>query len=118
MREQEAQLGLISLTWVFCHNSVKIHLQVIEISSFSCSVLLFVEPLARRSCYNFCSVYVRASVRICPEHNLYTNAWISKQFGTAVALEEKCHLKNIFICRLKVKCHRGQIKVKMVIFMY
>ena len=51
------------------------------------------------SCYNFCSVYVRASVRpsvrICPDHNLYNNAWISKQFGTVVALEEeKCHLKH------------------------
>ena len=29
-----------------------------------------------------------------PDHNLY-NAWISKQFGTVVALEEeKCHLKH------------------------
>ena len=38
---------------------------------------------------------VRASVRICPDHNVYSNAWISKQFGTVVALEEeKCHLKH------------------------
>ena len=38
---------------------------------------------------------VRASVRICPDHNLYNNAWISKQFGIVVALEkEKCHLKH------------------------
>ena len=37
------------------------------------------------------------SVRICPDHNLYTYAWISKQFGTVVALEEeKCHLKKFF----------------------
>ena len=33
-------MGLISLTWVFCYNLVKIHLMVIEILSFSCSVLL------------------------------------------------------------------------------
>ena len=33
-------MGLISLTLVFCHNLVKIHLEVIEILSFSCSVLL------------------------------------------------------------------------------
>ena len=40
-------------------------------------------------------VCVRVSVRICPDHNLYNNAWISKQFGTVVALEEeKCHLKH------------------------
>ena len=46
---------------------------------------------------------VSASVRICPNHNLYNNAWISKQFGTVVALEEeKCHLKH-FLGRLKVK---------------
>ena len=48
-------------------------------------------------------MYVRASVRICPDHNLYNNAWISKQFGTVVALEEeKCNLKH-FLGRLKVK---------------
>ena len=38
---------------------------------------------------------VRPSVRICPDHNVYNNAWISKQFGTVVALEEeKGHLKH------------------------
>ena len=36
-------MGLISLTWVFCHNLVKVHLEVIEILSFSCSVLLLVK---------------------------------------------------------------------------
>ena len=38
---------------------------------------------------------VHESVRICPDHNVYNNACISKQFGTGVALEEeKCHLKH------------------------
>ena len=32
-------MGLISLTWVFCHNLVNIHLVVIEILSFLCSAL-------------------------------------------------------------------------------
>ena len=36
-------MGLISLTWVFCHNLVKIHLGVIEILSFLCSMLLLVK---------------------------------------------------------------------------
>ena len=36
-------MGLISLTWVFCHNLVKIHLMVTEILSFSYSVLLLVK---------------------------------------------------------------------------
>ena len=36
-------MGLISLTWVFCHKLVKIHLVVIDILSFSCSVLLLVK---------------------------------------------------------------------------
>ena len=36
-------MDLILLTWVFCHNLVKIHLEVIEILSFSCSVLLLVK---------------------------------------------------------------------------
>ena len=37
-----------------------------------------------------------------PTVKIYNNAWISKQFGTVVALEEKSHLK-LFFCRLKVK---------------
>ena len=36
-------MGLISLTWLFCHNLAKIHLVVIEMLSFSCSVLLLVK---------------------------------------------------------------------------
>ena len=49
-------MGLISLTWVFCHNFVKIHLKVIEKLSFSCSVLLLVKAdgdhLALPNCKN------------------------------------------------------------------
>ena len=46
---------------------------------------------------------VRASVRICPDHYLYNDARISKQFRTVVAFEEeKCHLEH-FLGRLKVK---------------
>ena len=38
------------------------------------------------------SVCLSGFVRTCPHHNLYNNAWTSKQFGTVVALEEeKCH---------------------------
>ena len=36
-------MGPISLTWVFCHNLVKLHFVVIGIMSFSCSVLLLVK---------------------------------------------------------------------------
>ena len=32
---------------------------------------------------------VRVSVQICPDHNLCNNAWISKQFGTVVALRRR-----------------------------
>ena len=35
-------MGLISLTWVFCLNLVKIHLVVIEILLYYCSVLFLV----------------------------------------------------------------------------
>ena len=41
--QQDAEMGLISLTWVFCHNLVKIRLGVIEILSFSFSVLLLIK---------------------------------------------------------------------------
>ena len=36
-------MALISLTWVVCHNLIKIHLVVIEILSVSYSVLLLVK---------------------------------------------------------------------------
>ena len=32
---------------------------------------------------------IQPTVQICPDHNLCNNAWISKQFGTVVALEEE-----------------------------
>ena len=35
-------MGLILLTWVFCHNLVTIHLVIIELLSFSCSMLFLV----------------------------------------------------------------------------
>ena len=35
-------MGLISPTWVFCHDLVKIHLVILEILCFSCSVLFLV----------------------------------------------------------------------------
>ena len=64
---------------------------------------IVVTILVRCMCMRPC---IRASVRICPDHNLYNNSWISKQFGTVVALEEeKCHL-NQFLGRLKVKVTR------------
>ena len=47
-------MGLISLTWIFRHNLIKIHLKVIGILSISCSVLLLVkangDPLAVPNC--------------------------------------------------------------------
>ena len=46
---------------------------------------------------------VRASVRICPDHNLYNNAWFSKQFCTVVALEDEKNLLKQFLGRLKAK---------------
>ena len=46
---------------------------------------------------------VRASIRICPGHNSYIYARISKIFDTVVVPgKEKCHLKQ-FLGRLKVK---------------
>ena len=53
---------------------------------------IVVTILVRCMCVHQC---IHASVRICPDHNLYNNACISKEFGTVVALEEeKCHLKH------------------------
>ena len=58
---------------------------------------IVVTILVRCMCVHQC---MRQCIRTCvrPDlsgHNLYNNAWISKQFGTVVALEEeKCHLKR------------------------
>ena len=56
---------------------------------------IVVTSFVRCMCVRQC---IRASVRICPEHNLYIYVWISKQFSTVVALEEeKCHLKHFSV---------------------
>ena len=56
---------------------------------------IVVTILVRCMCVHPCiRASVRASVRICPDHYLYNYAWISKQFGTVIAFEEKCHLKH------------------------
>ena len=47
-------MGLMSLTWVVCHNVVKIHLVVIEILSFSCFVLFLLTGRWRPSCSAKC----------------------------------------------------------------
>ena len=55
---------------------------------------IVVTNLVRCMCMRQC---VHASVQICPDHNLYIYPWISKQFGTIVALEEEmCHFKRFF----------------------
>ena len=70
-------------------------------------LLIFVEPAfgkARHSYYYFGKVNVdgcvcvcmRMSVQICPGHNSYIYAWISKLFGTVIVLEKKCHLNYFF----------------------
>ena len=35
---------------------------------------------------------IRASVRICPDHNLYINAWIYKKFTFRILCKRKFHL--------------------------
>ena len=56
--------------------------------------------LLRCKCLYVC---MHVSVQICPGHNSYIYAWISKLFDTVVVLEEeKCQLKH-FLGRLKVK---------------
>ena len=48
-------------------------------------------------------VCVDPSIWICPGHNSYIYAWISKLFDTVIVLEEeKGHLIH-FLSRLKVK---------------
>ena len=53
---------------------------------------IVVTIFVRCMCVHRC---ICASSWICPDHNLYNNAWILKQVGTVAALEEeKCHLKH------------------------
>ena len=67
-------MGLISLTWVFCHNLIKIHLVVIEILSFLYSVLLLVKedgdhlavPNCKKNQYGLCKDYYYTNERLFP----------------------------------------------------
>ena len=69
-------------------------------------LMVLVEPLAGKrdiivTIFVWCMCVCMWSVQICPNHNLYSNAWISKQHGTVVSLEEECHLKHFYSPTLK-----------------
>ena len=89
-------MGLISLTWVFCHNLVKIHLVVIEILSFSCSLLLLVS----------CSAKLQKNQKWLNAKIIVTQSWYNSierffQFYTLLFLVRDAILTGLFLFNFK-----------------
>ena len=91
-------MGLILFTWVFCHNLVKIHLLVIEILSFSCSVLLVVKADA-----TILQCQIEKKSKWLNAKIIVTQSWYNTiesyfQFYTLLIFSKGCHLdRPIFI---------------------
>ena len=108
-------MGLILLTWVFCHNLVKIHLVVIEILSFSCSVLLLVKAdgdhlecqIAKKK-----SKWLNAKITV-------TQSWYNSierffQFYTLLFLVRDAILTGLFLLNFKTTHCKNHFDTNLV----
>ena len=108
-------MGLISLTWVFCHNLVKIHLVVIEILSFSCSVLLLVKADGNHLAVPNCkqkSKWLNAKI-------IVTQSWYNSierffQFYTLLLLLRDAILTGLFLINFKTAYCKNHFDTNLV----
>ena len=102
-------MDLISLTWVFCHNLVKIHFVVFEILSFSCSVLLLVS----------CSAKLQKNQKWLNAKIIVTQSWYNSterffQFYTLLFLVRDAILTGLFLFKFKTIHCKNHFDTNMV----
>ena len=85
-------MGLISLTWVFCHNLVKIHIVIIEILCFSCSVLFLVTADGDHLELPYCKRSKWLNAKIIVIESCYNSIERFFQFSYFAFLSKRCHL--------------------------
>ena len=98
-------MGLISLTWVFCHNLVKFHLVVIEILSFSYSIILLVKADGNHPAVTNCKKNIYISKWLNAK-SIVTQSWYNSierffQFCTLLFLRRGAILADLFLFNLK-----------------
>ena len=108
-------MGLLSLTWVFCHNLVKNYLVVIEILSFSCSVLLLCKGRWRPSC----SAKLQKTSKWLNEKIIVTQSWYNCterffQFYTLLFLVRDAILTGIFLFKFKITHYKNHFDINLV----
>ena len=113
-------MGLILRTWVFCHNLVKIHLVVIEILSFSCSVLLLVKAdgnhLAVPNCKKKKSKWLNAKIIVA--QSWYNSTERVFQFYTWLFLVRDAILTGLFLSNFKGTHCKNHFDTSLVKILY
>ena len=104
-------MGLISFTWIFCNNLVKILLVVIEILSFSGSVLLLEKADGDHLAVPNCKKkYIMAQCKdYCKTKLVQFHRKIVFQFYTLLFLVRNAILTCLFVFNLKKKLSAGII---------
>ena len=109
-------MGLILLTWVIFHNLVKIHLVVIEIFSFSCSMLLLVKAdgdyLVVPNCKKKKSKWLNAKI-------IVTQSWYNSigrffQFYTLLFSVREAILTGLFLFNFKTNHCKNNFDTNLV----
>ena len=108
-------MGLISLTWVFCHNLVKIRLVVIGILSFSCSVLLLVKADGDNLAVPNCKKSKWLNAKIIITQNWYNSIERFFQFYTMQFLLRDAILTGLFLFSLKTTHCKNHFDTKSII---
>ena len=108
-------MGLLSLTWVFCHNLVKNYLVVIEILSFSCSVLLLVKADGDHLAVPNC----KKTSKWLNEKIIVTQSWYNCterffQFYTLLFLVRDAILTGIFLFKFKITYCKNHFDMNLV----
>ena len=108
-------MGLISLTWVFCHNLIKIHLVIIEMLSFSCSVLILVKAdgdhLAVPNCKK--SIWLNAKIIVIQRWYNSTKDFFSS-FILGYFFSKGCHLAGLFLFNCKTTHCKNHFDTNLV----
>ena len=104
-------MGLISLTWLFCHNLDKIHLAVIEILSFSCPVLL----LVKADCDHLAKLQNKwLNAKIIVTQSWYNSIERFFQFYTLLFLVRGAILTGLFLFNFKTTHCKNHFDTNLV----
>ena len=107
-------MGLISITWVFCHNWVKIHLVVIEVLSFSCSVLFLVMADGDHPAMPYCKKSKWLNAKIIVTESGYNSIERFFQVHALLFLVTDATLTGLFLCHFETTQCKNHSETNLV----